>query len=109
MLKSETVKEMWTAIPAAKVGDGDTHYGLGWFIGNVRHKDILPNRKERLIYHTGGAMGASSMLMILPDEGNPTSKGNNDLVFALIINSSCGVTELSRKILDIFRSVEADS
>jgi CubicO group peptidase (beta-lactamase class C family) len=58
-LKPQTVHLMWTS---QKTTSGvETGYGIGWF---TRTRD---GRRE--VWHTGGAVGGSTMLLILPDEG----------------------------------------
>ena len=58
-LKPETVQLMWTS--QRTTSGAETGYGIGWF---TRTRD---GRRE--VWHTGGAVGGSTMLLILPDDG----------------------------------------
>lgn len=58
LLEPETVKLMWTS-QRTRAGD-ETGYGIGWFVGTVDgHEEV---------WHTGGAVGGSTILLIRPDE-----------------------------------------
>lgn len=59
LVKKPTVEQMWTK---QKTKDGkETTYGLGWGIG-----DALGNR---LVSHSGGQAGTSTLLILLPEKG----------------------------------------
>lgn len=59
LLRPETVEILWTS---QRTNDGgETGYGMGWSIG--RDAD-----ERRVVSHTGGSVGARSMLLIYPDE-----------------------------------------
>ena len=58
LLKKETVEQMWQPLRTA---DGrSTGYGLGWGIGALG--------THRLVSHSGGQAGVSTMLRYLPDD-----------------------------------------
>ncbi len=48
-------------------------YGIGW----VNAEEMVAGKKERIVYHTGGAVGASSILMLVP---------SHDLVLVCMVN-----------------------
>lgn len=55
VLSESARAEMWTR----QTADDDPSYGLGWFLGEVDG--------HRMINHAGGSMGATAMLILLPD------------------------------------------
>ncbi|KAG8144824.1 hypothetical protein E2320_013239 [Naja naja] len=68
-LKPETIATMWTPVPSTRVSqESDWAYGMAWAI--VEKKQECGHCKEQRHYafHTGGAVGASSVLLILPEE-----------------------------------------
>lgn len=56
LVAKDTVKEMWTPSDTAK-----TSYGLGWFL--TKNSD-----GRRIVFHSGGQIGTSTMLAIAPDD-----------------------------------------
>ncbi len=59
LLTPTTVELLWTS---RRTRDGsETGYGLGWSVG--RDAD-----ERRVVSHTGGSVGARSMLLVYPDE-----------------------------------------
>jgi serine beta-lactamase-like protein LACTB len=57
-LKPETVRLMWTS--QRTTSGEETGYGIGWFTRTVDGR--------RQVWHTGGAVGGSTILLIWPDE-----------------------------------------
>lgn len=58
LLQPETVRMMWTSQRTR--GGEATGYGIGWFVGDVDGR--------RQVWHTGGAVGGSTILLIWPDD-----------------------------------------
>lgn len=58
LLRPETVDLLWTS--QKNTAGEDIGYGIGWFTGT--------RDGRRQVWHTGGAVGGSTMLLILPDE-----------------------------------------
>lgn len=81
LLKPSLVETMFTA---QKLKDGSTqNYGLGWSV------DRLDGRR-RLVAHTGGQQGVSTILLMLPKEG---------VAVSLMCNlEEANLRELARKI-----------
>ena len=69
LLRPETVQLLWTSQTLTK-GE-KTDYGMGW---SIQHDSA----GRRVVGHTGGGMGATSRLIIYPDQR---------LVAALLVNS----------------------
>jgi serine beta-lactamase-like protein LACTB len=84
LLDPATVKLMWTS-QRTSAGE-ETGYGIGWFTGTVDdHKEV---------WHTGGALGGSTILLIRPDDG---------VVVAILTNlESAGPTGPAREIAGLF-------
>lgn len=104
LLKSSTIKSLlWmpqSDIPkkdkileAVDISRSQFYYGMGWVVS-------LNNNTNRLesVHHTGGAVGASSCLFIVPDEG---------VVVAVLCNSQSlnGIVKFSQSISEVFHSV----
>nr|XP_039261000.1 serine beta-lactamase-like protein LACTB, mitochondrial [Styela clava] len=72
-LKSDTVKMMWSPIVKPEQNSDkrlrtNTYYGLGWSVYPESQEYEYANRYDFEVLHTGGAIGASSVLYILPSE-----------------------------------------
>lgn len=68
-LKPETMAMMWTPIPNTEMSwDKEGKYAMAW--GVVEKKQIHGSCRKQRHYasHTGGAVGASSVLLVLPEE-----------------------------------------
>ncbi|MGE0442227.1 MAG: serine hydrolase domain-containing protein [Gemmatimonadales bacterium] len=69
LLKPETVRLLWTS---QQLRDGKASgYGIGWFT----RKD---EQGRLVVFHSGGSVGGTAMLMIYPDQ---------DLIIAVLVNS----------------------
>ena len=77
-LKQETVEEMWRPVPLTNRGSGSSkfnrffNYGMGWFV--IRNDAELSCAAcasppfSTVAYHSGAAVGASSAILVLPDQ-----------------------------------------
>jgi CubicO group peptidase (beta-lactamase class C family) len=84
LLRPETVELMWT--PQKNTAGETTHYGIGWGI------DVRDGQRQ--ISHTGGAVGGSTMLLIVPDDR---------IVVAILTNlEDAGPAGTARAIAEIF-------
>ena len=83
-LKSNTVKEMWTPAKGTEMGwDREAEgggYGMGW--GVVPHKPKPGTVQDQHFYvsHTGGAIGASSVLLIMPTDVDHITGSDNKVL-----------------------------
>jgi len=68
LLKAETIREIWTPIVATK--KKNTSYGLGWMIVKEQPSSVNESTIPAHIYHTGGAVGATSIVLIIPCSNN---------------------------------------
>ncbi len=73
-------------------------YGFGW--------QLVFDDKENLkrVYHTGGAVGASSCIMIIPKEIESSIENPNGIVVAVLCNSdtTSGIVNFTHEIAKIF-------
>ncbi|KAM4676871.1 serine beta-lactamase-like protein LACTB, mitochondrial [Discoglossus pictus] len=72
-LKPDTISMVWRQVPNTEMSwDKDGKYAMGW--GAVERKQDCGQCKYQRHYvsHTGGAVGASSVILILPEEEIPT-------------------------------------
>jgi CubicO group peptidase (beta-lactamase class C family) len=89
-LRPETIETLWTS---QRTRDGErTGYGIGW------RENFEDGR--RIISHTGGAMGGTTVLVIYPEEG---------AVVAILTNlQGASQTRNAREIAKIFMEVVGD-
>lgn len=130
-LKPDTMKMMWSriAIPRANwEGIANSGYGLGWNVCSARNDHVFCKDQKFFVSHTGGAIGASSVLLILPEESQMdrimnSGKMQNELdragasspsftgtpkgvVVAIIVNmTSVGLNKTAYDIARIFEKV----
>ena len=85
-LKQETAQMLWSPIVPKSFGSSDKkkvkwdqsdehHYGMGWGFMPSSKKYEFCKDQRCFISHTGGAMGASSVLLILPRVAKNTKAG----------------------------------
>ena len=111
-LKPETMAQIWE--PIIRMGKpeslSDAAYGMGWMVV-PKHKEKAFCRDQRFMsFHTGGAVGASSVLLLLPAEGDSSSSKENGIpprgvVVAVLCNME-GVS-LTKLALDVAKAFEA--
>ena len=113
MIKSSTIKSLlWSpqsTIPLEnKRGeknyfatdlDSTVSYGMGWFIVQRKNDSSL-----KYVYHTGGACGATSCLLIKPYENSPNENIDGGVVVAVLCNSQdvAEISKLTFKLASIF-------
>ncbi len=75
------------------------YYGLGWFLCIQEEQD--GTKKLKYAYHTGGAVGASSCLLIKPNENSENGGGT---VVAIICNTQdlSEISKLANELANIF-------
>lgn len=109
-LTSSTMKHLWTPVAGTKMGwDRDGGYGWGW--GAVEGKENLKFCREVRPYasHTGGAVGASSVLLILPtqsEDGHIDGPPPRGVVVTLLTNmENVGLNTEALEIAKLFEEV----
>ncbi|KPP62142.1 serine beta-lactamase-like protein LACTB, mitochondrial-like [Scleropages formosus] len=107
-LKSQTANMLWTPVENTQVSwNKDGQYGMGWLVVEKQHKYGQCMNRRHYVSHTGGAVGASSVLLVLPrdpleswDEMGPLPQG---VVVAIITNmQSVGLEKTALKIAQEF-------
>lgn len=121
-LKSETVKMMWTPVKKTENFEGipNNSYGLGWGVHSIKNPKPCCQDQRFYVSHTGGAVGASSVLLILPRNDVHKNHGSfkqdvqvnddkppNGVVVAIIANmSSIGFINTAYSIAKLFDRVD---
>ena len=79
-LKPETVRKLWTPVSGTTVSwDTSGRYGMAW--------QIVPISESRVcIGHTGGTIGASCALMVLPPSRESVTDPPGGVVVAILTN-----------------------
>lgn len=93
---------MWTPVEGAKKGWRESTYGMGWQTVQEKSPENFCRASRGRAYHTGAAVGASSILLILPQnqEGGSPPKG---VVVALMTNMiSVNLSQAALEIAELF-------
>ena len=116
-LKPETVKTLWSVADKTMNEIKTEGYGMGWSVipesyhhGYCRHSDLYT-------YHTGGAVGGSSVLVISPRSKVNSSPGHDltvtsgdaprGVVVAILTNmTGVGLTKTAQNIIQEFNKVQ---
>jgi len=110
-LRASTVAELWKPQPGASVGwGGDTlGYGLGWAVRSK--KKVAGFARDDFFYvsHTGGAIGASSVLLIAPKPVKQDSMLPQGVVVAILCNmQGVGLNQLAVDIAKCFDGLDVE-
>jgi serine beta-lactamase-like protein LACTB len=102
-VRQKTMNEMWSPLvpTGGKISNELSEwnsYGLGWFVirdSILKHKNAAEPPFRQIMYHSGAAVGATSFLLVLPEE---------ELVVAVLtnLNSCYGVSALAFNIAKTF-------
>lgn len=80
-LKPHTALELWTPVEKTEGSwDKDGHYAQGWLVVEKQQKYGHCRKRRHYVSHTGGAVGASSVLLVLPAEKFEQSKGKTEML-----------------------------
>ncbi|XP_045133389.1 serine beta-lactamase-like protein LACTB, mitochondrial isoform X2 [Portunus trituberculatus] len=105
-LKASTVQQLWAPVNGTKHKDWmDGAYGMGWTTVADRQLHAFGRKSRRHALHTGGAVGASSVLLVLPQE--PNGDVPQGVVVALLANMQ-GVS-MSKVALEVAELFEKNS
>ncbi|XP_054858971.1 serine beta-lactamase-like protein LACTB, mitochondrial [Eublepharis macularius] len=70
-LKPSTIAMLWTAVPKTEAAwSKDDKYGMAWQVVEKKQTYGFCRQPRYYAYHCGGAVGASSVLLVLPEEGD---------------------------------------
>lgn len=68
-LKPQTAKAVWAPVDKTEASwDRDGQYAQGWLVVEKQQKYGQCRARRHYVSHTGGAVGASSVLLVLPSE-----------------------------------------
>ena len=116
-LKASTMRTLWSPVPKTKCSwdkDGGS-YGMGWAVMPKISKYGHGKRRDFYVSHTGGAIGASSVLLILPKSGclddgvedNKPEKLPQGIAVAIMVNmQGVNLNPVALEIAKIFRKVK---
>ncbi|XP_056428820.1 serine beta-lactamase-like protein LACTB, mitochondrial isoform X2 [Hyla sarda] len=108
-LKPDTVSMMWRQVSNTEMSwDRDGKYAMGW--GTVEGKQDYGQCKcqKHYISHTGGAVGASSVLLIMPEEDNQSVIPPRGIVVTIIANmQGTGLNSTALKIALEFENAKS--
>ncbi|XP_062946586.1 serine beta-lactamase-like protein LACTB, mitochondrial isoform X1 [Cynocephalus volans] len=113
-LKPETMVMIWTPVPNTEMSwDKEGKYAMAW--GVVEKKQTYGSCRKQRHYasHTGGAVGASSVLLILPEELDTEAINNKvpprGIIVSIICNmQSVGLNSTALKIALEFDKDKSD-
>ncbi|NXY86297.1 LACTB protein, partial [Alcedo cyanopectus] len=97
-LKPGTVAMMWTPVPRTEVSwDRDGQYAMAWAVVEKKQQCGCCRQQRHYASHTGGAVGASSVLLILPEELDSEALGAGLVVppRGVIVTIICNMQSVS--------------
>lgn len=105
-LRPQTSLDLWAPVDRTEPSwDKDGLYAQGWLVVEKLQKYGQCKSRRHYVSHTGGAVGASSVLLILPSEGTLQPEGTRTgflpqgIVVAIITNmQSVGLNSTALKI-----------
>ena len=110
-LKPKTAIELWAPVENTEASwDKDGLYAQGWLVMEKEQKYGQCWKRRHYVSHTGGAVGASSVLLVLPSEEIIQRRGQASLlpqgvVVTIITNmQSVGLNTTALKIAHEFDS-----
>ncbi|XP_041795391.1 serine beta-lactamase-like protein LACTB, mitochondrial isoform X2 [Chelmon rostratus] len=108
-LKPQTAIELWAPVDRTEASwDKDGLYAQGWLVVEKLQKYGHCRKRRHYVSHTGGAVGASSVLLVLPSEEIDQCQGQTPLlpqgvVVTIITNmQSVGLNSTALKIAHEF-------
>ncbi|XP_054893527.1 serine beta-lactamase-like protein LACTB, mitochondrial isoform X2 [Poeciliopsis prolifica] len=108
-LKPKSAIELWTPVDKTEASwDNDGLYGQGWLVVEKLQKYGQCRKRRHYVSHTGGAVGASSVLLVLPSDEMDQRQGRTlylpqGVVVTIITNmQSVGLNSTALKIAHRF-------
>ncbi|XP_056307766.1 serine beta-lactamase-like protein LACTB, mitochondrial isoform X2 [Danio aesculapii] len=114
-VKPHTARVMWAPVDRTEASwDRDGQYAQGWLVVEKQQKYGECRKRRHYVSHTGGAVGASSVLLVLPKEGERDvlmDRPPRGVVVSIITNmQSVGLNNTALKIAYEFdKTDEEDS
>nr|XP_061825322.1 serine beta-lactamase-like protein LACTB, mitochondrial isoform X1 [Nerophis lumbriciformis] len=103
-LQPKTAVALWTAADnTAATWDKDGRYGQGWLVVDKEQRYGHCRKRRHYVSHTGGAVGASSVLLVLPSEDMELPQGQKTLPQGVVVTiltnmQSVGLNSTALKI-----------
>eukprot|EP00092_Neocalanus_flemingeri_P034475 GFUD01037486.1.p1 GENE.GFUD01037486.1~~GFUD01037486.1.p1 ORF type:complete len:623 (+),score=230.90 GFUD01037486.1:36-1904(+) len=111
-LKSSTMAELWRPQAGAnlKWGGDDLVYGLGWAVRQRKKNYGFCLDQQHYVTHTGGAIGASSVLLVAPQPPQEGSRLPQGVVVAILCNMQGigGLNKLAAEIGKAFHGFDQE-
>ena len=111
-LRPDTVQMMWSPVPGTRcTWDSDASYGMGWCVVPPGVRAGFSRDQRMYVSHTGGAVGVSSVLLILP-RAEMCGEGTEKLIprgvcVSIIVNKqSVGLSKTALTIARLFDCVQ---
>ena len=107
-LHADTLKAMWTAAENTPK-DIDRSYGMGWAVIPDQTKHGACEEQDFYVKHAGGAIGASSVLLILPRKSGQVTNNRafpQGVVVSVIVNlQSVSLFKAALKVAEKFKDL----
>ena len=114
-LSSETVAQMWSPQPGADLswGGHDLTYGLGWAVRKRKKNYGYCMDQSHYVSHTGGAIGASSVLLVAPAPPSTQPVDSSKLPQGVVVSVLCnlqevGLNKLAADVAAVFQGLDLD-
>ena len=110
-LTSSTMAQLWSPQPGADLrwGGDDLVYGLGWAVRRRLKTFGYCLDQSHYVSHTGGAIGASSVLLVAPQKEQDSAKLPQGVVVAVLCNlQGVGLNKLAAEVAAIFQGLDLD-
>lgn len=108
-LNPQTAKDLWTPVDRTEASwDKDGLYAQGWLVVEKLQQYGQCRKRRHYVSHTGGAVGASSVLLVLPSDKMDKPRGKvpvlpQGVVVTIITNmQSVGLNNTALKIAHEF-------
>ena len=110
-LAASTMAEIWKPQEGADLSWGGHAlvYGLGWAVRKKQKTFGFCLDQSHYVSHTGGAIGASSVLLVAPQQVQENDKLPQGVVVAVICNlQEVGLNKLAADVAAIFQGLDLD-
>jgi len=110
-LKSSTMAELWKPQAGAdlKWGGDDLVYGLGWAVRPRKKNYGFCLDNQHYVTHTGGAIGASSVLLVAPQPVQQGVRAPQGVVVAILCNmQGVGLNKLATDLAKTFHGFDQE-
>ena len=105
-LQRDTVRQLWAPVSGTRCSwdASASAYGLGW--GVMRDVATYDRRRSFYVSHTGGAIGASSVLLVRPAPDDEHASAPRGVTVAIIMNmQGVNLNPLALKVASLFEEM----